>query len=456
MVDWPERRRDLRENAIAALDQQDLEGIAGELWQIANSDSLQPRVRLAHGGLLDWGGTSLATGTDHPPATEVTRRYNEPGGYRRPLALHQQDVELAIPRDENGRPQRFGDLNGEWLRRINDGGPAADLSRGINCTDVVLSVLDTWLHGRPRVAAPRTIDRFTLDDALRPLGGEPERGAAGSRPRPVATSNSLSSDRPGFARLEEVLGLHGHGSCAVLVQQWPNGDSHATTVHNQNGKIVYVDAQRPEAPIIGGPPFRRRPDAGPCSSTPRPCRSSSEPAESPGMSTPKATPRAHSNPITDLDSDDARPGTRRACRAWRRQRHRRRPRPGRGRPDPETASGSAPRRRPPPAPARPSPNAASQPQPATASPPPNWNADSPPTAGAAAPCTPSSGATEASPASTIAVCAPPFTPTSTACPSHPLPIRPHHCLGRKPANASPTTCAVYPTTPDSGRRRRRA
>ena len=54
MADWPERRRDLRENAIAALTQQDLEAIADELWQIANSDSLQPRVRLANGGLIDW------------------------------------------------------------------------------------------------------------------------------------------------------------------------------------------------------------------------------------------------------------------------------------------------------------------------------------------------------------------------------------------------------------------
>ena len=297
MADWPERRSVLRENAIAALTQQDLEVVADELWQIANSDSLRPRVRLANGGLIDWSTVSLATGSDHPPAAERTRRYDEPGGYRRPLALHQQDVELAVARDENGRPQRFGDLNGEWLRRINDGGPSADLSRGINCTDVVLSVLDTWLHGRPRVAAPRTIDRFTLDDSLRPLGGEP----GGVHRIEAATGGHferLRCDRPGFARLEEVLSRHGHGSCAVLVQQWPNGDSHATTVHNQNGKIFYVDAQRPEAPIIGGAPLgadRMQVLILDPSATPIELGTGSATWDV----DPEGHPRAHSKPITD-------------------------------------------------------------------------------------------------------------------------------------------------------------
>ncbi|GIH06947.1 hypothetical protein Rhe02_50140 [Rhizocola hellebori] len=299
MADFPERRRELRENAIAALTPQDLESIADELWQIANDDSLRPRVRLTHGGLLDLSATSLATGRDYPPAAETSRRYDEPGGYRRPLALHQQDVELAMTRDESGRPQRFGDLNGEWLRRINDGGPAADLSRAINCTDVVLSVLDTWLHGRPRVAAPRTIDKFTLDDALRPLGGEPD----GMRRIEIATGGqfeSLPTDRPGFARLEEVLHGQGHGSCAVLVQQWPNGDSHATTVHNQNGEIFYVDAQRPEAPLIGGRPLGAdRMQVLVIDPSARPVELGT--GQDIWDVDPEGPPRAHSKPVTDID-----------------------------------------------------------------------------------------------------------------------------------------------------------
>lgn len=46
---------------------------------------------------------------------------------------------------------------------MNDGGPAADPTRGLNCVDCALSLFDTWAHGRPRVSAPRTFDAYAAE-----------------------------------------------------------------------------------------------------------------------------------------------------------------------------------------------------------------------------------------------------------------------------------------------------
>ncbi|GAB4060036.1 hypothetical protein GCM10028775_73940 [Catellatospora paridis] len=215
--------------------------------------------RVADGAVNEPDDRSRATGLDDPRPVETSRRYGMPGGHRRPLALHQQDVELAVERDADGRPRRFSDLFGEWPRRANDGGPKADPTRAINCPDVVLSVIDTWLHGRPRVAAPRTVDRFSPD--LLPLGGEPGgaariEDAVGARFQQLMTDHRASSydeawqpREEAFGTLESALLAQGHGAVAVLLMERPSGAAHAVTVHNQHGQVVYVDAQDNERPV---------------------------------------------------------------------------------------------------------------------------------------------------------------------------------------------------------------
>lgn len=230
-----------------------------EFQSLRYGDDERGRFRVADGAVNEPDDRSRATGLDGRPPVEASRRYGLPGGYRRPLALHQQDVELAVERDADGRPRRFSDLFGQWPHRTNDGGPKADPSRAINCTDVVLSVIDTWLHGRPRVAAPRTTDRFSPD--LVPLGGEPGgaariEDAVGARFQQLMADHRHSSydearqpRAEAFGTLESALSAQGHGAVAVLLLEYPDGRAHAVTVHNQHGQIVYVDAQDNERPV---------------------------------------------------------------------------------------------------------------------------------------------------------------------------------------------------------------
>ncbi|WP_144127219.1 toxin glutamine deamidase domain-containing protein [Catellatospora sichuanensis] len=230
-----------------------------EFQRLRYGEDERDRFRVADGAINEPDDRSRATGLDDPRPVETSRRYGLPGGHRRPLALHQQDVELVVERDADGRPRRFSDLFGEWPRRTNDGGPKADPTRAINCTDVVLSVIDTWLHGRPRVAAPRTVDRFTPD--LLPLGGEPGgaariEDAVGARFQQLMADHRTSSydeawqpRQEAFGTLESALSAQGHGAVAVLLLERPSGAAHAVTVHNQHGRIVYVDAQDNEHPV---------------------------------------------------------------------------------------------------------------------------------------------------------------------------------------------------------------
>lgn len=230
-----------------------------EFQRLRYGDDERDRFRVADGAINEPDDRSRATGLGDPRPVETSRRYGAPGGHRRPLALHQQDVELAVERDADGRPRRFSDLFGEWPRRTNDGGPRADPTRAINCPDVVLSVIDTWLHGRPRVAAPRTVDRFSPD--LLPIGGEPGgaariEDAVGARFQQLLADHRHSSydqawqpRQDAFRTLESALSAQGHGAVAVLLMEHPSGKAHAVTVHNQHGRIVYVDAQDNENPV---------------------------------------------------------------------------------------------------------------------------------------------------------------------------------------------------------------
>ena len=174
-----------------------------------------------------------------------------------PLALHQRDLERAVPRDPEGRVLRTPDVRrGSWFRLSNDGGPAADPTRSINCLDCVLSFYETWVHGRPRVSAPRTFDSYAEGDPYRPLYGEndgPRRAEdltggrfqalAGYPPPGASAATTRQAVDAGFATLQQRLLDGGHGSMAFLVTGWEGGSSHAWAAINQNGTIVYVDPQ---------------------------------------------------------------------------------------------------------------------------------------------------------------------------------------------------------------------
>ncbi|WP_433552815.1 toxin glutamine deamidase domain-containing protein [Micromonospora zamorensis] len=209
-------------------------------------------------GAVETAGPSRLTGDDVPPPIDDSRPYGRPGGLRPPLALHQVDVERQMPRDSDGSITRTADpRRGGWFRLLNDGGPAADATRGINCLDCTLSLFETWVHGRPRVSAPRTFDGYLDGDIRRPIRGEaggPGRVedvtggrfqqllAPPSGQRPYAEQARQAADR-GYRNLRDQLLLGGHGSYAFLVTEWPHGGSHAWVALNQNGTVLYVDPQ---------------------------------------------------------------------------------------------------------------------------------------------------------------------------------------------------------------------
>ncbi|WP_406082513.1 toxin glutamine deamidase domain-containing protein [Micromonospora zamorensis] len=209
-------------------------------------------------GAVETAGPSRLTGDDVPPPIDDSRPYGRPGGLRPPLALHQVDVERQMPREWDGRITRTADpRRGGWFRLLNDGGPAADATRGINCLDCTLSLFETWVHGRPRVSAPRTFDGYLDGDIRRPIRGEaggPGRVedvtggrfqqllAPPSGQRPYAEQARQAADR-GYRNLRDQLLLGGHGSYAFVVTEWPHGGSHAWVALNQNGTVLYVDPQ---------------------------------------------------------------------------------------------------------------------------------------------------------------------------------------------------------------------
>ncbi|RAO35529.1 hypothetical protein ONO23_02131 [Micromonospora noduli] len=209
-------------------------------------------------GAVETAGPSMLTGDDDPPPIDDSRPYGQPGGLRPPLALHQVDVERQMPRDPDGTVTRTADpRHGGWFGLLNDGGPAADATRGINCLDCTLSLFETWVHGRPRVSAPRTFDGYLDGDIRRPIRGEaggPGRVedvtggrfqqllAPGSDQRTDSAQARQAADR-GYRNLHDQLLLGGHGSYSFLVTEWAHGGSHAWVALNQNGTVLYVDPQ---------------------------------------------------------------------------------------------------------------------------------------------------------------------------------------------------------------------
>lgn len=211
---------------------------------------------LAEGG-VETGNVSALTGTDHPPSVDATRPYGQRGGLRPPLALHQADLERAMPRDADGNVVRTADpRQGQWFGLANDGGPTMDPTRGINCLDCSLSFYETWLHGRPRVSAPRTFDGYEVGDVSRPLDGEHDgpgrvEDLTGGRfqqfspdVRHLDPATAQQAVYQGYTALHNQLLAGGHGSYAFIVNNWEGGGSHAWVAINQNGTILYVDPQQ--------------------------------------------------------------------------------------------------------------------------------------------------------------------------------------------------------------------
>ncbi|TDC31392.1 toxin glutamine deamidase domain-containing protein [Micromonospora sp. KC213] len=209
-------------------------------------------------GAVETSDRSGLTWDDRPPPIDRSRPYGRWGGLRPPLALHQTDLERAMPRYSDGAIMRTADpRQGRWFSLANDGGPAADPTRGINCLDCTLSLYETWMHGRPRVSAPRTFDGYEAGDITKPILGEqggPGRVEAvtGGRFQRLIESPGNGRRNParqraavehGYDQLEIQLQLGGHGSYAFLIAEWEDGGSHAWVALNQNGTILYLDPQ---------------------------------------------------------------------------------------------------------------------------------------------------------------------------------------------------------------------
>ncbi|MER6593058.1 toxin glutamine deamidase domain-containing protein [Micromonospora purpureochromogenes] len=209
-------------------------------------------------GAVETSDRSALTGADDdPPPIDRSRRYGQWGGLRPPLALHQTDLERQIPRHPDGNVVRTADpRQGGWFALANDGGPQADPTRGINCLDCTLSLFETWVHGRPRVSAPRTFDGYAAGDIRCPIMGEkngPRRveQVTGGRFQKLVGRREAATDSPtlrdavdrGFENLRVQLKIGGHGSYAFLITEWENGGSHAWVALNQNGTILYLDPQ---------------------------------------------------------------------------------------------------------------------------------------------------------------------------------------------------------------------
>ncbi|WP_433118040.1 toxin glutamine deamidase domain-containing protein [Micromonospora sp. CA-246542] len=239
--------RDLANDVLAGITAPPVVDLADGAFAHANSD-----VGALALGAVETSGPSRLTGDDVPPPIDDSRPYGQPGGLRPPLALHQVDVERQMPRERDGTVRRTADpRRGGWFRLLNDGGPQADATRGINCLDCTLSLFETWVHGRPRVSAPRTFDGYLDGDIRRPIRGEaggPGRveDATGGRFQRVLTPGQPSDPaqaRQGYANLRDQLLLGGHGSYAFLITEWAGGGSHAWVALNQNGTVLYVDPQ---------------------------------------------------------------------------------------------------------------------------------------------------------------------------------------------------------------------
>jgi len=178
------------------------------------------------------------------------------GGLRAPLGVRQRELEGAMRRAGDGRVERLADPRlGRWFSLVNDGGPTADPTRGLNCLEAVLALFDSYVRGRPRVAAPRTFDAYAHGDPNRPVGGE----EAGVKRIELATGGAFQNLCPFVGRAEPDLAkppmdaalrnlanhLHnsGHGAFAFIITDLDSGGCHCWAAVNQGGTILFLDPQ---------------------------------------------------------------------------------------------------------------------------------------------------------------------------------------------------------------------
>ncbi|MCX4386564.1 toxin glutamine deamidase domain-containing protein [Micromonospora peucetia] len=248
---WYHQQRDLAEEVLEGVAAPSVVAVGDKDFRRINDDVGD----LAYGA-VETSDRSALTGDGHPPPIDRSRNYGRPGGLRPPLALHQTDVERQMPREPDGSVRRNADpRTGGWFGLVNDGGPRADPTRGINCIDCTLSLFDTWLHGRPRVAAPRTFDAYVAGDVARPINGERDgtgrvEDVTGGRFQRLCqpTDDVQGAERQraidtGYRNLHAQLRLGGHGSFAFVVNSFEQGGSHIWVALNQNGTILYLDPQ---------------------------------------------------------------------------------------------------------------------------------------------------------------------------------------------------------------------
>ena len=194
------------------------------------------------------------------------RRYDVPAGYRRPLLSEHCALEEALPRAADDSFQPAPEPLPEWLSRLNGVGRHADQSRAQNCVDATLALADTYVRGRPRVAAPRSVDAHRSGTTRLPLRGEPagrrrlEDAVNGNLQLLFAQADAVQSRfesyqaQAAFDTVADQLRRAGPGAFAVLLAGWPDGGSRSTAAVNYEGAIRWVDAQLgtvAEAPMPG-------------------------------------------------------------------------------------------------------------------------------------------------------------------------------------------------------------
>ena len=223
--------------------------LKGQGWQQANAEvglvmsEDRPRSRV-----------SRLTGDDGPTPVDQARPYNRPGGLRRPLEVDQLDLEIAVPRETDGSYQRAAAPDISWIGRLNDGGPDADAGRATNCVDITLSLYETYVHGRPRVAAPRTLDGIDRRTQL-VFGGElggPARTEriTGGTFQELCPSTAGQSPEQARAAVEDAyrtiadsLTRAGHGAFSFVITDWEAGGAHQWVAVNHQGTVHWIDAQ---------------------------------------------------------------------------------------------------------------------------------------------------------------------------------------------------------------------
>jgi hypothetical protein len=247
---WYHQQRDLAEAVLAGVAAPVVVDVDGADFRKINDDVGDLAL-----GAVETADRSALTGDDHPPPIDRSRNYGQPGGLRPPLALHQTDIERQVPREPDGSVRRTADPRLGWFGLVNDGGPAADPTRGINCIDCTLSLFDTWVHGRPRVAAPRTFDAYLDGDVARPINGECGgmgriEDVTGGRFQRLCqpTDDVQGAERrwavdTGYSNLHHQLRIGGHGSFAFVVNSWEQGGAHIWVALNQHGTVLYLDPQ---------------------------------------------------------------------------------------------------------------------------------------------------------------------------------------------------------------------